>query len=159
MFKTKGKNMQNQKNAFTMIELVFVIVVLGILAAIAVPKFAATRTDAQISKARADISAIRSSIVSERQVRLIKGDSSWVTGLSSGTTTLFTGPDNNHTLLMYGITASTNDGHWSTTDAAAPFKKYRFMIQGQNCNFTYNDNNGTFNLDNTQPAICDNLVN
>ncbi|MBU1990199.1 type II secretion system GspH family protein, partial [bacterium] len=48
------------KNAFTMIELVFVIVVLGILAAIAIPKFATTRTDAIIAKGRADISSIRS---------------------------------------------------------------------------------------------------
>lgn len=34
------------KNAFTMIELIFVIVILGVLAAFAIPKLAATRTDA-----------------------------------------------------------------------------------------------------------------
>ena len=34
------------KNAFTMIELIFVIVILGILAAVAIPKLAATRNDA-----------------------------------------------------------------------------------------------------------------
>ncbi|WP_297441905.1 type II secretion system protein [Sulfurimonas sp.] len=37
------------KNAFTMIELVFVIVILGILAAVAIPKLAATRDDAKVS--------------------------------------------------------------------------------------------------------------
>ncbi len=36
------------KNAFTMIELVFVIVVLGILALVAIPKLSATRDDAEI---------------------------------------------------------------------------------------------------------------
>ena len=38
--------MKNCKSAFTMIELVFVIVILGILAAVSIPKFAAVRTDA-----------------------------------------------------------------------------------------------------------------
>lgn len=42
--------MKNRKNAFTMIELVFVIVILGILAAVAVPKLSATRDDAEVSK-------------------------------------------------------------------------------------------------------------
>ena len=35
------------KKAFTMIELIFVIVILGILAAVAIPKLAATRDDAK----------------------------------------------------------------------------------------------------------------
>lgn len=36
------------KNAFTMIELIFVIVILGILGAVAIPRLSATRDDAQI---------------------------------------------------------------------------------------------------------------
>ena len=35
------------KYAFTMIELVFIIVIIGILAAVAIPKLAATRNDAK----------------------------------------------------------------------------------------------------------------
>jgi len=36
--------------AFTMIELIFVIVILGILAAVEIPKLSATRDDAEVSK-------------------------------------------------------------------------------------------------------------
>ncbi len=43
----------SNKKAFTMIELIFVIVIIGILAAVAIPKLAATRDDAKIVSALA----------------------------------------------------------------------------------------------------------
>ena len=39
-----------KRSAFTMIELIFVIVILGILSAVAIPKLAATRNDAKVTK-------------------------------------------------------------------------------------------------------------
>ena len=95
------------RKAFTMIELVFVIVVIGILAGVAIPKFAATRDDAVISKARATVGALRSAIATERQKRILRGtfddiNGSTVEGLleyglgsgwsRSGDTFTFTGP-------------------------------------------------------------------
>ncbi len=47
-----------KRSGFTMIELVFVIVILGILASVAIPKLAATRDDANIAKATTEISSI-----------------------------------------------------------------------------------------------------
>ena len=73
----------SSKKAFTMVELIFVIVVIGILAAIAVPKLAATRDDAEISKAAATIGAVRSALATERQKRILRGDFSAITSLNS----------------------------------------------------------------------------
>ena len=61
------------KNAFTMLELVFVIAVIGILAALAVPRFAATRDDAIITRARSTVAALRSAIATERQKNILQG--------------------------------------------------------------------------------------
>ena len=50
------------KKAFTMIELIFVIVILGILASVAIPRLAATREDAEISTGIANLRTLLSDI-------------------------------------------------------------------------------------------------
>ncbi len=134
------------KKAFTMIELIFVIVILGVLSAVAIPKFAKTKEIADISKGRADVAAIRSSILSEKQSRLIKGDNSFITKLSSSTTTLFTGDSSAtppRTLMTYGVVAGTIEGKWSTSGAGA----YAFNVGSVDIGFTYNNANGMFTCD------------
>jgi len=51
-----------RQQGFTMIELVIVIVILGILAAVAAPKFMDVQNDAKISATKAQLGAIRSGI-------------------------------------------------------------------------------------------------
>ena len=53
-----------KRNAFSMIELVFVIVILGVLAAVAVPKFVSSRADAQVATLRSDIATVLKTVPS-----------------------------------------------------------------------------------------------
>ena len=52
------------KKGFTMIELIFVIVILGILASVAIPRLAGTREDAEISTAVANLRTLLSDAAS-----------------------------------------------------------------------------------------------
>jgi len=154
--------MQNSKNAFTMIELIFVIVVLGILASVAIPHFAGTRTDAHIAKGRADVASIRSAIVTERQARLIQGVSGFApngTGTYVATNgTTYNQMDNGGLfggVLTYAIPNTAGvDGKWS---AAAGSGTYQYRLKAANNTFDYNATTGRFTC--TGGAYCSKLAN
>ena len=58
------------KKGFTMIELIFVIVILGILASVAIPRLAATRTDAEIATTVANL---RTLLIDLNSYYVVKG--------------------------------------------------------------------------------------
>ena len=65
------------KKGFTMIELIFVIVILGILASVAIPRLASTRTDAEISATVANIRTLISDAASYYAVKGEFGTVKW----------------------------------------------------------------------------------
>lgn len=153
------------KKAFTMVELVFVIVILGILAAVAVPKFAATKGDAEITKGRSDVAAIRSAIITERQSRIITGDTSYISKLHSSSTTYFDSDGAGHGLLMYPVTPKDANGHWKTgasCNGTPAVCTYTFQANDVSVPFTYTQATGTFTCSTTAAGtgtMCQNLIN
>ncbi len=127
----------SNKKAFTMIELVFVIVIIGILSAIAIPKFAATRDDAIIAKARATVASVRSALATERQKRILQGDFNSTLSAPTGTdifTIKMSGTEIK--LLTYDVThcaASGKSSCWERGGSAGQFTFYD--PSGNSCTF------------------------
>ena len=69
------------RQAFTMVELVFVIVVIGILSAIALPKFSDSADSAYHVKAKTTLATIRNALATQRQQRILRGDFSNIADL------------------------------------------------------------------------------
>ncbi len=143
-----------------MIELVFVIVVIGILSAIAIPRLAASRDDAILVKGKSQVAAIRSGIVMQKSKRLLEGTTPFMLADLDSVTTynvdnerLFNFADGNGSnVLEYPIYSKKNhDGSWVKTAA----NKYDFTSSGTAIHFDYNSTSGSFDCDHTKPNCKD----
>lgn len=128
----------SSKKAFTMIELIFVIVVIGILSAIAIPKMAATRDDAQITKGLATLASVRSAIATERQKQILRGEMTGITKLNGGGGVFSKFNDANGSLVLEYDVESCSDriGCWSTTDGVT----YTFKTPSGDCTYKLDKN-------------------
>ena len=135
----------SSRKAFTMIELVFVIVIIGILSAIAIPKLTATRDDALITKGLSILASVRSALSTEKQKLILQGEFGNIISLRGTGTGIFTtmvykdsanNDVNGSRVLEYDISACTGVGCWSTSDGVT----YTFKSTQGDCTYKLQSN-------------------
>ncbi|MFK7759036.1 MAG: prepilin-type N-terminal cleavage/methylation domain-containing protein [Phycisphaerales bacterium] len=88
--------MRTHRSAFTLVELLVVVVILGILAAMVAPRFSTATSDARSSATQSTLAGVRSAIATFRMNAVIQGDDPFpsLTQLTDGTVIKFELPAN-----------------------------------------------------------------
>jgi len=152
-----------------MMELIFVIVIIGILAAVAIPRLSATRDDAEIAKARTLVASVRNALAMERQKRILRGEFQPLTGVGNSTNVFGNFYDANgdtgHTVLEYPVTSEPNKSNrWSFSAGTGKNGRDQYIFKSTLDDVKFEVVEGKFECDssltnNTNDDGCKTLTN
>ena len=126
------------RNGFTLIELIIVMVILGIMAAVAVPRYLDSISNAEESAEDAVISAIRSGL------KAAANDSLYTNGRASWPTNPFEALSEKPAGYSTDLTDADVDGEWTFSSGRITHQR------ADNSRFEWAYNSGTQNGDNAE---------
>ena len=128
---------KHMQQAFTLVELVMVIVIIGLLAAVVTPKFTSIRDEAQDAAEEAAVAAVRSGIKLVHMTNLAQNNDTYPTDLDSAQTGQ--AADDNP-LFTEVIEGGLTDGNWEKRSRT----RYRYIPT--NATYVYYRNTGEFKI-------------
>ena len=167
------------KKAFTLIELIFVIVIIGLLASVAVPKFMQTKASASSSSAKSVVSSIRTAIETKHGEWMINDDLGTADGYTpqgypqkldnaaanSAGEDLFVGTST-LPILKNPVKSCLDNDCWfkykaDDTDSNISYYEYKFTKDSY-ITLDYNGSNGKFECNNDgsiSKSDCESIIN
>lgn len=138
----------NNKNSFSILELIFIVVIMGILATVSIPKLLNTKDNASIIRVQNDLNVIQNGLKEYQTKHILQNDDGVLDSLDKDDISLFSN------ILETPFVASDDINCWTKISNT----KYRYNLSSnQNIEFIYDKDDFSFSCDKTLD-ICKEIL-